>query len=64
MKTYLLDMGWDPIWEIDSVEDVAESEVPSWFFGPEAEANVAAILALDVGQTHTDDLEQKWTRTA
>ena len=64
MKTYLLDMGWDPIWEIESVEDVTETEVPSWFFGPEADAQVATILALSVGQSRTDDLEQKWTRTA
>lgn len=64
MKTYHLYLGYDPIWGVENVEGVSETEVPSWFFGPEAGAQVAAILALDVGQSHTDDLEQKWTRTA
>lgn len=64
MKTYLLDLGYDPIWCVDDVEVVTEGNVPAWFFGPEADVQVAAILALDVGQSHTDDLEQKWTRTA
>lgn len=63
MKTYLLDLGYDPIWCVTDVEIVTETDVPAWFFGPEADAQVAAILALSVGQSHTDDLEQKWTRT-